>query len=61
MSPGCGWITSSTPTKPTTIALQRRQRTSSFSISTASTVRKSGVERLTAVAMAKGMWNSATR
>ena len=35
-------------------ALQRRQRTSSRSISTASTVRTSGVDRLIAVAMANG-------
>ena len=42
-------------------ALQRRQPHVSFRISTASTVRITGVERLTAVAMAKGIWNSAIR
>src|SRR6185295_8185372 len=49
-SPARGWITISTPAKPTTIALQRRQPTVSLSSSTARAARKSGVERLTAVA-----------
>ena len=60
-SPGRGWITSRTPTNPMITALQRRQRTSSFKTSTASTVRINGVDRLTAVAVANGMWNRATR
>ena len=61
MSPGRGWITSRTPTKPRPTAVQRRQRTSSLRTRTASTVRMSGIERLTAVAIAKGIWNSAIR
>src|SRR4051812_34753264 len=45
-SPGRGWITISTPTKPTAIAVQRRQPTVSFSSSTARAARNNGVERL---------------
>ena len=43
------------------IAVQRRQRTSSFRITTARTVRKNGVDRLTAVATANWVCESATR
>jgi len=52
--PSPGRTITSTPMKPTTVAVQRRQRTFSLAISAATTTEKSGWEKAMAVASASG-------
>ena len=63
-APGCrlslpGRTITSTPAKPTTVAVQRRQRTFSCSTRAASTTENSGCEKASAVASASGSMASA--
>ena len=57
--PSPGWTITSTPTKPTMVALQRRQRTFSPAISAATTTENSGWEKAIAVASASGSMETA--
>lgn len=56
-----GWTIIRTPTRPTMIALQRRQATFSPRKRIASTVTISGLERLIAEIFGSGKWKSAQR
>ena len=59
--PAPGRVTTKTPTKPTAIAVQRRQRTHSPNIGPDSAAMKNGVEKVSAWASSSRRYRSAAK